>query len=79
MITPEAIRTLDTPASENVARIEYDVLEKEALVTFKSGAKYMYEGVSLEDFGAVAGASSIGSVFNRIFVKGDKKSRKVDV
>ena len=51
-------------ASSNISGAEYDELAQQLYITFHSGAKYRYDGVSQEDADAFAAAPSAGKHFH---------------
>ena len=51
-------------SSSNIAGAEYDASNQVLYITFHSGAKYRYDGVSQEDVDAFAIAPSAGSHFH---------------
>jgi hypothetical protein len=65
--------------SSTVDRMEFDPNTKNLLVTFNTGARYIYHPVSSDIFGAIVGADSVGQRFNELVKESDTISySKVD-
>lgn len=52
-----------TPQSSNIAGHGHDPETSTLLIQFKNGAVHKYEGVTAEDYAALAGAESVGKHF----------------
>ena len=61
--------------SSNIESLGYNPADSLLLVNFKNGTSYLYQRVSGEEFGKVAGASSVGKAYLR-FIK-PKQAQKV--
>lgn len=71
------MRYIQFDSSNHIKSYEYDVTAMMLLVSFVKGGKYIYENVSLKEFGQLCGADSIGSEFTHLIKNGNKKYRKI--
>ena len=72
-------RTVVVTDSSTIHQMEFDPNTQNLLVTFNTGARYVYTPVSNAIFGAVVGADSVGQRFNELVKESDSISyAKVD-
>lgn len=71
-----AILRMEPVQSKSIRAVGYDAFSKDLVVTFRTGASYLYEGVQAPTFHALKHASSVGSYFAHN-VKDKHLSRKL--
>lgn len=64
-------RTVVITDSSTIDRMEFDPNTENLLVTFNTGARYIYHPVSGVTFGAVISADSVGQRFNELVKESD--------
>ena len=72
-------RTVVVTDSSTVDSVAFDPNTDTLLVTFNTGARYVYSPVTGEQFGIVVGADSVGKMLNLVIKENDDISfTKVD-
>jgi hypothetical protein len=72
-------RSVAVSDSSTVAKIDFDPITETMMVTFHTGARYVYSPVTAGQFGLVAGGESVGKMMNIIIKEDDNISfTKVD-